>query len=73
MVPGARGVEEAEAGVSDFHRPTRGRVMRMMTTDGSPAYETAILHTYGEAVWPPRTGKPGAPKAPYTAVTAGLN
>ena len=53
MVPGARGLEEAEAVVADFHRRTQGRVMDLMTTDGYPAYETAILHTYGETVWPP--------------------
>src|SRR5512144_1668268 len=47
--------------------------MDLMTTDGYPAYETAILQTYGEVVWPPRTGKPGAPKAPYTAVPEHLN
>jgi IS1 family transposase len=67
VVPGARGIEEAEAVVADFARRTEGRTMDLMTTDGYPAYETAILHTYGETVWPPRTGKRGAPKAPYTA------
>ncbi len=72
-MPGARGIEEAEAVVADFHRRTGGRLMRLMTTDGDPAYETAIRHVSGETVWPPRTGQRGAPKAPYVAVPPGLN
>ncbi len=73
VVPGARGLEEAEAVVADFHRRTGGRVMDVMTTDGYPAYETAILQVYGETVTPGPTGRPGRPKAPYQAVPAGLN
>ncbi len=73
VVPGDRSVENAEAVVADFRRRTEGRVMDLMTTDGYPAYETAILHTSGEQVIPPRTGRPGRPKAPYTAVPKGLN
>ncbi len=73
VVPGARGLEEAEAVVADFHRRTGGRVMDVMTTDGYPAYETAILQTYGVTVTPGPTGRPGRPKAPYQAVPAGLN
>jgi hypothetical protein len=38
--------------------------MKLMTSDHYPAYETAILNTYGAMVTPPRTGKPGRPKAP---------
>jgi IS1 family transposase len=73
VVPGARSIENAEAVVADFHRRTEGRVMSLMTSDEYPAYETAILHAYGETIIPPRTGKPGAPKAPYKAPPAGLN
>jgi hypothetical protein len=46
--------------------------MNLMTSDDYPAYETAILHTYGETVTPPRTGKPGRPKASYQAAPPGL-
>ena len=46
--------------------------MDLMTSDDYPAYETAILHAYGETVTPPRTGKPGRPKAPYQAPPPGL-
>jgi IS1 family transposase len=73
VVPGDRSIENAEAVVADFHRRTGGRVMDLMTTDGYPAYETAILDCYGETVIPPRTGKPGRPRAPHTAAPAGLN
>ncbi len=73
VVPGARSIENAEAVVADFHRRTEGRVMDLMTTDGYPAYETAILHTYGEWVPPPPTTKPGRPEAAHKAVPAGLN
>ena len=46
--------------------------MNLMTSDDYPAYETAILHSYGETVTPPRTGKPGRPKSPYQAPPPGL-
>jgi hypothetical protein len=41
--------------------------MGLMTSDDYPAYETAILHAYGETVTPPRTGEPRRPKAPDLA------
>ncbi len=72
VVPGARDVENTEALVAEFHRRTEGRTMELMTSDSYPAYETAILQTYGETVVPPRTGKPGRPKAPDTVPRAGL-
>jgi len=71
-IPGARTIENTEALVADFHRRTEGRLMSLMTSDDSPAYETAILHAYGETVTPPRAGKPGRPKAPYRAAPPGL-
>ena len=46
--------------------------MSLMTSDDYPAYETAILHAYGETVTPPRTGKPGRPKASRPAPPPGL-
>jgi IS1 family transposase len=71
-IPGARTIENTEALVADFHRRTEGRLMDLMTSDDYPAYETAILHVYGETVTPPRTGKPGRPKASYQAPPPGL-
>jgi hypothetical protein len=71
-VPGARTIENTEALVEEFRRRTGGRLMRLMTSDDYPAYETAILHAYGETVTPPRTGRPGRPRAPYKVAPPGL-
>jgi hypothetical protein len=65
-------VESTEALVGEFRGRTGGRIMRLMTSDSYPAYETAILGAYGETVTPPRTGKPGRPKGPYQVAPAGL-
>jgi IS1 family transposase len=72
VVPGARDAENTEALVAEFRRRTGDRTMDLMTSDGYPAYETAILRAYGETVTPPRTGKRGRPKAPCTVPRAGL-
>ncbi len=73
VVPGARTIESAEAVVAEFHRRTEGRLMDLMTSDAYAAYETAILESYGETITPPRTGKPGRPRAPYKAPPKSLN
>lgn len=73
VVPGVRTIENTEALVEDTRRRTGGRLMNLMTSDDYPAYETAILHAYGETVTPPPTGKPGRPKAPHRVPPAGLN
>jgi hypothetical protein len=72
VVPGARDVEGTEALVGEARRRTGGRIMRLMTSDAYPAYESAILHAYGEVVTPPRTGRPGRPKAASKVPPAGL-
>ncbi len=46
--------------------------MNLMTTDGYPAYEDAILQADGETVTPPRTGKRGRPRAAYQVAPEGL-
>jgi hypothetical protein len=71
-VPGARDVEGTEALVGESRRRTGGRVLRLMTSDGYPAYEGAILDAYGEEVTPPRTGMPGRPRGTYKVPPAGL-
>jgi hypothetical protein len=73
VVPGARTIENTEALVEDTRRRTGGRLLSLMTSDDYPAYETAILHAYGATVTPPRTGKPGRPRAPYQVPPEGLN
>jgi hypothetical protein len=72
VVPGARDVEGTEALVGEARRRTGGRIMRLLTSDAYPAYESAILHAYGEEVTPPRTGRPGRPRATYRTPPAGL-
>lgn len=65
VVPGKRSAENVEKVVQDFKARTDGRSMHRITSDEYPAYKAAILNTYGIEVVPPRTGKPGRPKAPY--------
>jgi len=72
VVPGERTAENVVAVVEDFRRRTGGRLMDLITTDGYPASEGAILAAYGETITPPRTGKRGRPKAPYQAAPPGL-
>jgi IS1 family transposase len=71
-VPGERTAENVVAVVEDFKRRTGGRLMDLITTDGYPAYEVAILAAYGVTITPPRTGKRGRPKAPYKVAPQGL-
>jgi IS1 family transposase len=72
VVLGERTAENVVAVVEDFKRRTAGRLMNLITTDGYPAYEEAILNAYGETVTPPRTGKRGRPKASYKVPPQGL-
>jgi len=72
VVPGERTAESVVAVVEDFRRRTGGRLMGLITTDGYPAYEEAILAAYGETVTPPRTGKRGRPRGPYKVAPEGL-
>jgi IS1 family transposase len=72
VVPGRRTAESVKAVVTDTQRRTGGRMMRLVTTDEYPAYEAALLDAYGVTVTPPRTGKPGRPKAPYKVPAPGL-
>jgi IS1 family transposase len=68
LVVGKRTAEAVSEVVQDSHRRTGGRVMRLMTSDEYPAYVDAIRSTYGTTVVPPRTGRPGRPRRPYTVL-----
>ena len=68
LVVGKRTEGATHALVGDFRRRTGGRVMRLMTSDEYPVYAAAIRETYGQVVTPPRTGRPGRPRAPVTVV-----
>jgi len=72
VVPGKRTAVQTDALVKDAHMRTGGRMLDLLVSDAYPAYKPAILHTYGETIIPPRTGKPGRPKRPYTVAPAGL-
>jgi IS1 family transposase len=68
LVVGKRTADATRALVRDFRRRTGGRVMRLMTSDEYPVYEEAIRDAYGTRVTPPRTGRRGRPRNPYTTV-----
>lgn len=65
VVPGKRTAQKVEMLVEDFKQRTAGKPMNLITSDEYAAYKGAILKAYGQKVVPPRTGKPGRPKAPY--------
>jgi IS1 family transposase len=68
LVVGRRTADATHALVRDFRRRTGGRVMRLMTSDEYPVYEEAIRDAYGYVATPPRTGRAGRPRNPYTVV-----
>jgi IS1 family transposase len=72
LVVGKRTADATHTLVRDFRRRTGGRVMRLMTSDEYPVYEEAIRDAYGQVVVPPRTGRPGRPRNPYTVVPPAL-
>jgi hypothetical protein len=64
VVPGKRTAATVEKRGQACKGRTGGRPMTLMTRDEYPAYKAAILKADGTEVVPPRTGKPGRPKAP---------
>jgi hypothetical protein len=66
---GKRTTEATHTLVRDFRRRTGNRVIRLMTSDEYPVYEDAIREADGQRVTPPRTGRRGRPRPPYTTVT----
>jgi IS1 family transposase len=68
LVVGKRIEDATHELVGDFHQRTGGRVMRLMTSDEYPVYESAIREKYGHKVEPPRTGRRGRPRKAQTVV-----
>ena len=68
LVVAKRTTEATRALVRDFRRRTGSRVMRLMTSDEYPVYADVIRDAYGQRVIPPRTGRRGRPRQPYTTV-----
>jgi hypothetical protein len=66
VVVAKRTTAATQALLQDFHGRTGGRTMRLITSDEYPVYVDAIRATYGRTVTPPRTGRPGRPRQPYT-------
>jgi len=60
VVPGARCIENAEAIVEEVKQRVNPDVPLLLTSDEYPAYESAIVHTFGEPV--PAAGGPGRPR-----------
>jgi IS1 family transposase len=65
VVPGKRSLENVRKLLKDFKRRTGNRVMNLITTDEYPAYEGAILETWGYRVVPLPQYKPGRRALPY--------
>jgi hypothetical protein len=72
VVPGKRTAKKVEAIVNEVGRRAGGRLLDLITTDGHPAYEGAILATYGRTITPPRTVKRWRPRAPHRMAPEGL-
>ncbi|MGE0082983.1 MAG: IS1 family transposase [Desulfococcaceae bacterium] len=72
-VPGKRTAENAEKAVTEFQKRTDGSKINLITSDEYRPYKTAILNIYGNEVIPPRTGKRGRPKNPYTEPPENIN
>ena len=69
LVVGKRTTEATRALVRDFRRRTGSGVMRLMTSDEYPVYVDVIQDAYGTRVTPPRTGRRGRPRKPFTTVS----
>ena len=63
LVVGKRNGETLQEAVSDFAERTGGSPPPI-TTDDCNTYPAVLLEEYGEAVVPPRTGRPGRPRKP---------
>ena len=72
-VPGKRSAAKVTALVDDVHRRLGRRVPRLITTDEYAPYKQAILNAFGDEITPPRTDKPGRPKASYKIAPRDLN
>ena len=63
VIPGKRTAENIHKLIEDFIKRTRGKLMRLITTDKYMPYKEAIRIGYGRLVNPERTGKRGRPKS----------
>src|SRR5437763_1656254 len=71
-VVGKRTAENAVLLPEGVRRRLGGRAPELVTSDEFAAYPEALLAAFGEAVMPPRTGKPGRPAGPRVVPPAGM-
>jgi IS1 family transposase len=72
VVPGERSAENCKQIVREAHGRTGGNGAMLLTSDGYPAYATAIEEVYGVWVRPERKPGPGRPPGPRREMPAGL-
>jgi IS1 family transposase len=73
VVPGARDAEAVEEVVGELERRTDRDVLKLVTSDEYPVYETALLNVFGEEVTTTATGRKGRRMVPEKAWPPGLN
>ena len=73
VVPGARDAEAVEGVVDELKRRTDRDVLKLVTSDEYPAYETALLNAFGEEVTTTATGRVSRKMVPEKAPPPGLN
>ena len=73
VVPGARDVEAVEEVATELKRRTDPAVLKLVTSDEYPAYETALLKTFGEKVATTATGRPSRKMVAEKTPPPGLN
>ena len=72
VVPGERSAGNCLEAVREVHARTGGNGAMLLTSDGYPAYATAIEEVYGVWVQPGRKPGPGRPPKPRREMPAGL-
>jgi IS1 family transposase len=73
VVPGARDVEAVEEVVDELKQRTDRDMLKLVTSDEYPAYETALLNAFGEEVTTTATGRVSRKMVPEKAPPPGLN
>jgi IS1 family transposase len=73
VVPGARDVEAVEEVVDELKQRTDRDVLKLVTSDEYPAYETALLNAFGDEVTTTATGRVSRKMVSEKVMSPGLN
>ena len=73
VVPGARDVEAVEEVADELKQRTDRNMLKLVTIDKYPAYETALLNAFGEGVTTTATGRVSRKMVSEKAPPPGLN